>query len=208
MLRSLIYESTCRHTLILADFIRVSLQGIHKRTMNSDNIIPYSGPPLSPEQSSTSSQPFDYPSSSTGGPISEKDKQRRSSKSKSKEGKGRWLSQLKEWVSTSEPSTQALKQHKKDTFKKAGVSLDDPQATAKLHAPIGELPEDAIKPAGRGPDPEEVLLRRAEQRRKARGSYSGMSSGSRTSHSFSSGSSAPSLRKGSEQLDLPPVTRA
>ena len=176
--------------------------------MNSDNPNPYAGPPLSLEQSNTSSQPFDYPSSSASCTVGEKDNQRRGSKSKSKEGKGRWLSQLKDWVSTSEPSSQALKQHKKDTFKKAGVALDDPQATAKLHAPIGELPEEAIKPAGRGPDPEEVLLRKAEQRRKARGSYSGMSSGSRTSHSFSSGSSVPSLRKGSEQLDLPPVTRA
>lgn len=176
--------------------------------MNSDDVNPYSGPPLGLEQSTTSSGPFNYPSSSGGGTIGDKDTHRRASKSKSKEAKGRWLSQLKDWVSTSEPSSQALKQHKKDTFKKAGVALDDPQATAKLHAPIGELPEEAIKPAGRGPDPEKVLLRKAEQRRKARGSYSGVSSGSRTSHSFSSGSSAPSLRKGSEQLDLPPVTRA
>lgn len=176
--------------------------------MNSDSVNPFPGSPLSLEQSNTSSQPFDYPSSSASGATNDKEINRRTSKSKSKDSKGRWLSQLKDWVSTSEPSSQALKQHKKETYKRAGVSLDDPQANAKLHVPIGELPETAIKPAGRGPDPEEVLLKKAKQRHKARGSYSGRSSGSRTSQSFSSGSSAPSLRKGSEQLDFPPVTRA
>lgn len=35
------------------------------------------------------------------------------SKEKGKEGKSRWLSQLKEWVSVSEPSTQALKNIRK-----------------------------------------------------------------------------------------------
>ncbi|GAW22929.1 hypothetical protein ANO14919_124760 [Xylariales sp. No.14919] len=89
-------------------------------------------------------------------------------KRKGREGKSRWFSQLKEWVSVSEPSTQALKNYKKDTYKKAGISLDDPLATAKLHLSAAELPSDAIKPGGHGPEPEEIVLQRASQRQKAR----------------------------------------
>lgn len=49
-----------------------------------------------------------------------------------KEGLGQWLSRLQSWVSTSEPSVQAFKQHKKMVYRSAGVSLNDPQAGAKL----------------------------------------------------------------------------
>ncbi|KAI8954707.1 hypothetical protein F4801DRAFT_575108 [Xylaria longipes] len=79
-------------------------------------------------------------------------------KGKAKEGKSRWLSQLKEWVSVSEPSTQAFKNYKKDTYKKAGIALDDPLANAKLHLPVASMPRDAIKPGGRGPEPEEIRV--------------------------------------------------
>ncbi|KAI0200099.1 hypothetical protein F4808DRAFT_177831 [Astrocystis sublimbata] len=89
-------------------------------------------------------------------------------KTKGKEGKSRWFSQLKEWVSVSEPSTQALKTYKKDTYKRAGVALDDPLANAKLHLPVASLPPNAIKPGGRGPDPEEVALQKAKARKEAR----------------------------------------
>ncbi|KAK7951846.1 uncharacterized protein PG986_007574 [Apiospora aurea] len=116
-------------------------------------------------------------------------------KRKAKEGKGRWLSQLKEWVSVSEPSTQALKQHKKDTYKQAGIALDDPQAGAKLHIPTTTLPPNAIKPSGRGPEPEEVAKRYTENKMRLRQSFSttgGTSQGSRSSTSqHSSMSSLP-----------------
>ncbi len=65
--------------------------------------------------------------------------------------KGGFFSRVKDWVFTSEPSTHALKQRRKEAFQKAGLLLDDPKAAAKLHAPLGEIPESAIKPAGRGP---------------------------------------------------------
>ncbi|OTB08863.1 hypothetical protein M426DRAFT_7581 [Hypoxylon sp. CI-4A] len=100
---------------------------------------------------------------------------------KVKDGKHRWLSQLKGWVSVSEPSAQALKQHKKETYKKAHVALDDPQANAKLHAPIGAIPVDAIKPGGRGPSPEEIAMKQSEQRKRLRHSdtrIGGLSQGS------------------------------
>ncbi|KAI1345122.1 hypothetical protein F5Y15DRAFT_410800 [Xylariaceae sp. FL0016] len=113
---------------------------------------------------------------------------------KEKVRKGRWFTQLKEWVSVSEPSTQAFNTYKKDAYKRAGVALNDPRANAKLHLPVGTLPGHAIKPAGRGPDPEEIALKKAEQRVKMRESFtaagipsqSSRSSGSRYSSSNSS----------------------
>jgi len=83
----------------------------------------------------------------------------------------RWLgkiSKLTEWMATSEPSAQAFKQHQQDVFRKAGIrSRDDEQASLKLHAPIGEVPPEAIKPAG-GPTPEELVQKRREERRKVK----------------------------------------
>lgn len=106
-------------------------------------------------------------------------------KRKGKGGRSRWFSHLKEWVSVSEPSTQALENYKKDTYNKAGIALDDPLANAKLHLPVASLPPDAIKPGGRGPEPEEIFIQRAMQRKKARELLllTGASQGSRSSGS-------------------------
>jgi hypothetical protein len=112
---------------------------------------------------------------------------------KRKEGKTRFFSQLKEWISTSEPSTQALKNHKKDTFRKAGIATSDPTANAKLHAPIGEIPQDAVK-ATTGPTPEERLREKSRQRRKIRQEHGNLKQGSRSSQSYSSHSGSSSLR--------------
>ncbi|TLD23103.1 hypothetical protein PspLS_07599 [Pyricularia sp. CBS 133598] len=109
-----------------------------------------------------------------------------------KEKRRSMLASLKEWVSTSEPSAEAWKKHTRDAHKNAGVSLKDPRATAKLHLPAGRIPEDAIRPSGRGPDPEELVMRRAEEARTAFASSLGSSGlalhrlGSRTSHAGSS----------------------
>ncbi|KAI1733906.1 hypothetical protein F4680DRAFT_462805 [Xylaria scruposa] len=111
---------------------------------------------------------------------------------KEKEKKSRWFSQLKEWISVSEPSTEALKNYKKDTFKKAGIALDDPLANAKLHLPVASIPRDAIKPGGRGPEPEEIALQKAKNRKEARGllAVAGTSRGSRSSSGLFSSSSS------------------
>ncbi|KAI1333447.1 hypothetical protein F5Y16DRAFT_415128 [Xylariaceae sp. FL0255] len=111
---------------------------------------------------------------------------------RNQEGKSGWFTQLKKWMSVSEPSTQALKNYKHQTYKKAGVALDDPQANAKLHLPVGTLPPEAVRPGGRGPDPEEIALHRAAQRRKARESLclTSTSQGSRSSASHYSSSSS------------------
>ncbi|TLD12258.1 uncharacterized protein PgNI_04938 [Pyricularia grisea] len=102
------------------------------------------------------------------------------------------LASLKEWVSTSEPSAEAWKKHTRDAHKSAGVSRKDPRATAKLHIPAARIPEDAIRPSGGGPDPEELVMRRAEEARAAFASSLGSSGlalhrfGSRTSNAGSS----------------------
>lgn len=111
-----------------------------------------------------------------------------------KEGKGRWFSQIKDWVSISEPSNQALKNYKKEAFRRAGTTPEDPRATAKLHIATATLPPEAIKPSGPGPDPEEIALRKAEQKKGLRSSFQtgSVSGGSRSSASqYSSFSSLP-----------------
>ncbi|KAI2640499.1 hypothetical protein GGS26DRAFT_163086 [Hypomontagnella submonticulosa] len=124
-------------------------------------------------------------------------------KHKGKDGKHRWLSQFKGWVSVSEPSAQALKQYKKDTYRKADVALDDPRANVKLHLPVGTLPHEAIRPSGRGPDPEEIAIKQAEQRKRMRHSGSGSgetSRGSRSSVSRYSSSSSVAFSAAKEDV--------
>jgi hypothetical protein len=84
-----------------------------------------------------------------------------------KGGKSRWISHVKDWFSTSEPSAQGWKEYKKDQFRKYEVDPKDPHANAKLHAPIGKVPKDAIRPSS-GLNPE-----KARQKTKFRRSYGG-----------------------------------
>ncbi|KAH6646440.1 hypothetical protein BKA67DRAFT_664279 [Truncatella angustata] len=117
---------------------------------------------------------------------------------KEKERRGGWFSHIKEWVSTSEPSTKALKDYKRDAFKRAGTTPNDPLATVKLHISPISLPPEAIKPCGRGLDPEEIVRRKAEQKRKQRQSFqttASSSGGSRTSASQHSSLNSLALRE-------------
>jgi hypothetical protein len=105
--------------------------------------------------------------------------------SKRKDEKPRWLSQVKEWFGTGEPSAQDFKQLRKQEFQKRGIAPDDPDAHAKMHAPIGQIPRHAIKTAG-GPNPDKVAVKRAEERaRKAYKTPPG-TAGSASSRSSSS----------------------
>jgi hypothetical protein len=110
---------------------------------------------------------------------------RGSGSSSNTKGKGaesnQWLRKMTSWLTVAEPSAQALKHHRNDVFRRAGVPKNDGEANLKLHVPVGEIPPDAIRPAGRGPDPEDVLRMKAEGRRKA-----GKSSQSRSSSVFGS----------------------
>lgn len=83
--------------------------------------------------------------------------------SKRKDEKPRWLSQVKDWFGTGEPSTQDFKQLRKHEFQKRGIAPDDRDAHAKMHAPIGQIPKHAIKTAG-GPNPDKEAIKRAEER--------------------------------------------
>ncbi|KAK4449475.1 hypothetical protein QBC34DRAFT_91417 [Podospora aff. communis PSN243] len=99
------------------------------------------------------------------------------------------VTKVTSWLATSEPSAQALKQHKKDSFAKAGIPLDDPngEASIKLHAPIGEIPADAIRPAS-SLSPEEVAKKKAAERQRRKMETRG--GDSRTSQSSSGMSTA------------------
>ncbi|KLU84188.1 hypothetical protein MAPG_03233 [Magnaporthiopsis poae ATCC 64411] len=112
------------------------------------------------------------------------------SKAGGRAGRLRVLSQLKSWITVSEPSAQAFKQHQKESYNRAGVSRDDPTARTKLRAPTGSIPQDAIKPSGKGPDPEDVVRIKAAQTRALRQACSAVSTGSRASQTYSSRSSS------------------
>jgi hypothetical protein len=155
--------------------------------------LPYSG-------FKRSDTPHSRPGSNSGTPAKDK-----GAKSGSK-----WLHSLTSWLTVSEPSVQALKHHKKDVFQKAGIPRDDPEASRKLHVPVGEIPSHAIRPTGKGPDPEDLLREKADRRRRrARGERKeGMSEGSigtaRSPRSMDSSDFGSGLSRSS---DSRPVTR-
>ncbi|PON21650.1 hypothetical protein TGAM01_v209539 [Trichoderma gamsii] len=102
----------------------------------------------------------------------------------------RWMSQVKNWLATSEPSAQAMRDQKKDTFKKHGIDLKDPKAAAKLHSPMGKVPISAVTSTS-GPTPEKALKEKA----RAKDMPPSYARHSRGSQSVSSGfSSVPSLK--------------
>lgn len=62
-----------------------------------------------------------------------------------KKEKGKWLKQFKTWLFASEPSTQTLQQHKKDSSRKSGLDPDDARGTpARLDTSIGAYQAKAI----------------------------------------------------------------
>ncbi|KAK3996833.1 hypothetical protein QBC44DRAFT_122266 [Cladorrhinum sp. PSN332] len=121
-----------------------------------------------------------------------------------KDGRGGWISskmgKMTGWLHTSEPSVYALMGHQKAAFQKAGVSPKDDadKVHARVRAPIGKIPKEAISPIG-GPTPEEVLRQKKEEKKRRKHSTS--HSQSRISESIagrsSSGGSSISTRKGS-----------
>ncbi|KAF9879882.1 hypothetical protein CkaCkLH20_02693 [Colletotrichum karsti] len=126
---------------------------------------------------------FSLPTPSVSGSPTKKPK----SSSKPKKGKNGFFDQVKDWFSTGEPSAQDWKQFKQREYRKHGISMRDPEASAKLHAPIGAIPEEAIKPSS-GPDPEELAKKRAANRKRIR-THGGSQ---RASSSISSESSSSS----------------
>lgn len=128
--------------------------------------------------------------------------------SKSEKKRPRWMSQVKNWLATSEPSVQAMKDQKKNVFKKHGIDLNDPLAAAKMHSPMGKVPTDAVTSTS-GPTPEQALKEkgRAKDRAASFGRH-GRGTQSSVSSSFSSlpsVKSAPSVNsgKGSSNIITP-----
>ena len=122
-----------------------------------------------------------------------------------KPGKARWLHKMTDWLAVAEPSAQALKHHKKDVFRKAGIPRGDPDAGAKLHVPIGEIPAGAVRPCGPGPDPEDALL--IGRRGAAAATAAGKKKCSRAGGGSPLGSAAPSQsssgRSGRSRVENP-----
>lgn len=79
---------------------------------------------------------------------------------KGRNAKPRWLKSVKNWLSVSEPSAQALKHQKLSTYQRHGIDLKDPQAAAKMHLPIGRVPS-GVTTSTTGPAPEKALVERA-----------------------------------------------
>lgn len=111
-----------------------------------------------------------------------------------RKGKGAWLSQLRNWVATSEPSTQASKQHRIDAFGKTDMAIHSSKANAKTHLPIVMLSPEPVKSKRADPEPVRIIeAERGNGRRSCTGSVQ-MSQGSLSSTSrhtsFSSASSS------------------
>ncbi|KAL8323022.1 hypothetical protein RB597_008660 [Gaeumannomyces tritici] len=118
-------------------------------------------------------------------------------------GRVRTLSRLKSWISVSEPSAQAFKQHQEESCSRAGTSRDDPTAKSKLRAPASSIPEDAIKPSGKGPDPEDAVRTKAARTRALRQACAAISSESRASQTYSSHSASSFDSTTSLELSTP-----
>lgn len=83
-----------------------------------------------------------------------------------------------------------MKEQKLSTYKKHGIDLNDPQAAAKMHFPIGKVPEGVVT-STTGPSPEKALRERLQEKQNAQAGLA-LSQGSR---SISSGISSAASTK-------------
>lgn len=108
----------------------------------------------------------------------------------------RWLAHVKDWISVSEPSAQAMKEQRTTVYKRHGVDFKDPQAAAKLHFPIGQLPAGTTT-STKGPSPEKARERAKEK--QMRRSFAHQTHQSRV-YSSSDGSSERSILRDSRSV--------
>lgn len=109
------------------------------------------------------------------------------------QGKPRWLAHVKDWLSVSEPSAQAMKTQKRNIYQKHGIDINDPAAAAKLHFPMGQMPA-GVTTSTKGPTPEKALKQRTRERGMGP-SYVGYTHASHTRSMSSELSSAPSTKE-------------
>ncbi|GJN73018.1 hypothetical protein PLIIFM63780_007081 [Purpureocillium lilacinum] len=112
---------------------------------------------------------------------------------KDRSAKPRWFKQVKDWVSVTEPSAQAMKNQKRTAYKKHGIERNDPQAAEKMHLPIGKVP-DGVTTSTRGPRPEKALKQRAKENAE-RQLYTGRSGSQSVSSGMSSNASTREARQ-------------
>ncbi|KAK5987313.1 hypothetical protein PT974_11438 [Cladobotryum mycophilum] len=133
---------------------------------------------------------FDYDPSISSGELRREQVHEMKTDKKRSSVKPGWMSQVKSWLATSEPSAQAMKAQKKAAYKKHGIDMKDPRAAAKMHFPLGKVPADAITSTS-GPTPEKAFKEKVREKQN-RPSYMKHSQGT---HSMSSGfSSVPSVK--------------
>lgn len=75
---------------------------------------------------------------------------------KERSGTSRWLRQVKEWMSTSEPSAKAMKDERVKVQKRFGPDAKDNRSITKVHYPGGQIPDGVITSTS-GPRPEKAL---------------------------------------------------
>lgn len=135
---------------------------------------------------STYSQSSGYDYSLTSGEAKRDAQSGQVSAAKNSSTKPRWLKSVKSWLSVSEPSAQALKHQRLSTYQRYGIELGDPDAAAKMHLPIGKVP-DGVTTSTTGPNPEKVLQDRV-RRNSTKHQYTQHSGSQSRSSGISSGS--------------------
>jgi hypothetical protein len=75
---------------------------------------------------------------------------------KKRSGTSRWLRQVKDWMSTSEPSAKAMKDERVKAQKRHGPDAKDSRSITKFHYPGGQIPDGVITSTS-GPRLEKAL---------------------------------------------------
>lgn len=156
---------------------------------SSPSTPPETGRPVN-QLTSWNSFKSGYDSSLSGDELRVQNTETRAAQSHNRGSKMRWFSQVKDWLSVSEPSADAMKAQQLKTAKRHGVDTKDPKAVSKLHAPSGKLPPN-VTTSTAGPSPEKAL-KKALKERQLRQSFSNASAG--TPSSSSRDSFSPSVK--------------
>ena len=129
------------------------------------------GPPAKTPNISSRLQPADYVGlqqplssrwSSDDEPLHDRQSHRlrgpstHTGSTKTSSTKPRWLSSVKDWLSVSEPSAQAMKEQKQQAHRRFPVNPRDPKASSTMHLSTSKIPQGAVKSTS-GPSPEQAL---------------------------------------------------
>lgn len=166
----------------------------HCRSTTLDSSIDGVAPDeyMASHSASTFSQSSGYGYSFSNG-DSKRDAHASHGATKSTNAKPRWFKSVKNWLSVSEPSAQALKHQRTSTYQRYGIDFDDPNAAAKMHLPIGRVPQ-GVTTSTAGPEPEKALKERA-RRNSSKQQYMRQSGSQSRSSGISSDQSLKEAKK-------------